>query len=266
MAWPVDTLTTTHLDQNTDSPLQARSELYAAVQMLKSVLAEVTDGATVWSTANDGAGSGLAADTLDGLHASSFLQTSAIGTTVQAYDVTLHQLALLAPYANYFIVGGGSSWAGYPPATARIALGLGNSATLNVGNTSSTVAPGSGSTVYKGSSPQGYQNLGNLVGPTSCNWAVGTNAGNYKKAHNSSSNNTVTITINNPPGFHGEELFFELSNASSNPIRLASTGLWSNKAATWVDHYSATPSLYRVIRAPTSWPVSVNYLVVSIET
>lgn len=41
----------------------------------------------------DGAGSGLDADTLDGVSSAGFLQTSAIGTTVQGFDATLAALA-----------------------------------------------------------------------------------------------------------------------------------------------------------------------------
>lgn len=39
MAWPTDDLTTTHLDAGGDSPAQARSEILAAVQKLKALLA-----------------------------------------------------------------------------------------------------------------------------------------------------------------------------------------------------------------------------------
>lgn len=101
MAWPTDTLTTTHLDAATDDPSQARVELKAAVDLLKAVIAGratasgVCDldastlipaarlsasilttalGYTPWHAGNDGAGSGLDADLLDGLQATAFLR------------------------------------------------------------------------------------------------------------------------------------------------------------------------------------------------
>lgn len=66
MAWPSDSLTTTHTDQDTDSPASARAEIDAAIDTLKLVLAEVTAGETVWHSGNDGSGSTLDADTVDG--------------------------------------------------------------------------------------------------------------------------------------------------------------------------------------------------------
>ena len=73
----------------------------------------VEDGATADMSASelltaiktvDGAGSGLDADLLDGISSASFLQTSAIGSTVQAYDADLADLAnsALLPTSTMF--------------------------------------------------------------------------------------------------------------------------------------------------------------------
>lgn len=66
MAWPTDSLTKTNFDAGTDSPASARAELEALYDHVKLISAEVTDGATVWHSGNDGATSGLDADLLDG--------------------------------------------------------------------------------------------------------------------------------------------------------------------------------------------------------
>jgi hypothetical protein len=100
MAWPTDTITTTYLDAGTDDPSQARAELYTVATKVKDVIAGrgtasgVCDldastlvpasrlssaaittalGYTPWHPGNDGAASGLDADTLDTYHATSFL-------------------------------------------------------------------------------------------------------------------------------------------------------------------------------------------------
>ncbi len=78
MPWPTDDLTKTHLDAGTDSPANARAEIEAAIDKLKSVLAEVTTGATVWHSGNDGAASGLDADLLDGQQSSFYQDASNI--------------------------------------------------------------------------------------------------------------------------------------------------------------------------------------------
>ena len=54
-----------------------------------------------------------------------------IGSTVQAYDVNLTQLAGLTPTDNNIIVGNGSAWVAESGSTARSSLGLGSLATLN---------------------------------------------------------------------------------------------------------------------------------------
>lgn len=47
-----------------------------------------------------------------------------IGSTVQAWDANLDQIAALAPTADNFIVGNGSAWTLETPANARTSLGL----------------------------------------------------------------------------------------------------------------------------------------------
>ena len=78
MVWPTDDLTTTHLDAGTDDPGQARAEIKACVDKLKTVLGEVSSGATVWHSGNDGGGSGLDSDLLDGQHGSYYRNASNI--------------------------------------------------------------------------------------------------------------------------------------------------------------------------------------------
>lgn len=78
MVWPTDDLTTTHLDAGTDDPGQARAEIKACVDKLKTVLGEVSSGATVWHSGNDGGGSGLDSDLLDAQHGSYYRNASNI--------------------------------------------------------------------------------------------------------------------------------------------------------------------------------------------
>jgi hypothetical protein len=60
----------------------------------------------------------------------------AIGTNVQAYAATLAAIAALAPTADNFIVGNGTTWILETPANARTSLGLGTLATLSSINNS----------------------------------------------------------------------------------------------------------------------------------
>jgi hypothetical protein len=53
----------------------------------------------------------------------------AIGTNVQAYDADLTAIAALAPTADNFIVGNGTTWTLETPSQARTSLGLGTAAT-----------------------------------------------------------------------------------------------------------------------------------------
>jgi len=63
--------------------------------------------------------------------AAAALQTSDIGSSVQAYDVDLNTLAALDHADGNFIVGNGTTWAAESGATARASLGLGTLATLS---------------------------------------------------------------------------------------------------------------------------------------
>lgn len=62
----------------------------------------------------------------------------AIGTNVQAYSARLGEIAALAPTADNFIVGTGTSWSLETPALARTSLGLGTIATQNANAVSIT--------------------------------------------------------------------------------------------------------------------------------
>ena len=57
------------------------------------------------------------------------LSSSAIGSTVQAYDAQLADVAGLTPADNSFIVGNGTNFVAEDAATARTSLGLGTAAT-----------------------------------------------------------------------------------------------------------------------------------------
>lgn len=80
MVWPTDNVTKTHLDAGTDSPSNARAEIEAAIDHLKAISAEVTDGATVWHSGNHGPTSGLDADKLDGEDGSFYRNASNINS------------------------------------------------------------------------------------------------------------------------------------------------------------------------------------------
>lgn len=76
MTVPAADLTTTHLDASTDDPSQARIELKNAIDKINAIINDLGAGNIVWTNANDGAGSGLDADLLDGQHASYYRDAS----------------------------------------------------------------------------------------------------------------------------------------------------------------------------------------------
>ena len=93
-------------------------------------------GSSVLTTADEGSGNGLDADTVDGVHLAGLVQTGDIGSTVQAYDADLATIAGLAKTDGNFIVGNGSAWVVESGATARTSLGLGSLATASTINNS----------------------------------------------------------------------------------------------------------------------------------
>lgn len=74
--WPVDDLSGTQLDQGSDSPAAARAQLYALLGKVKAILAAFPSGGTLIGLHNDGVGSELDADLLDGHSSSYFLAAS----------------------------------------------------------------------------------------------------------------------------------------------------------------------------------------------
>lgn len=82
MAWPTDDLTKANLDAGTDQPSLARPELEAAIDKLKLILAEISAGETIWHSGNDGSGSGLDADTLDGQEGSFYRDAFNLNTGI----------------------------------------------------------------------------------------------------------------------------------------------------------------------------------------
>jgi len=98
MTWPTDDLTNTQLDGGTDDPSLARTQLNALLLKVQAILAEVTAGAKVWHSANDGTGSGLDADTLDGKHLSEIKHQFLIAGNTRSTD-------------SFFPGGSASYWA-----------------------------------------------------------------------------------------------------------------------------------------------------------
>lgn len=94
MAWPTDDLDTTDLDAGTDSPSSARADLLALMQKVQAILAQrgVASGICDLDATNkvpvaripQGAGSGLDADTVDGLSPTS----AATANTVASRDAS----------------------------------------------------------------------------------------------------------------------------------------------------------------------------------
>ena len=95
--------------------------------------------------------------------AAAALQTSDIGSSVQAYDVDLNTLAALSHADGNFIVGNGTTWAAESGATARTSLGLTALASTDLG--SWTLAESSGDLLFKysGVSKMKLDSSGNLT-------------------------------------------------------------------------------------------------------
>lgn len=73
MTIPSANLTKTHMDASTDDPSQARAEIAAIVDKVNALITDIGAGSIVWTNSNDGAGSGLDADLLDGQQGSHYL-------------------------------------------------------------------------------------------------------------------------------------------------------------------------------------------------
>jgi hypothetical protein len=93
----------------------------------------VADGGTGVSTLTGIAkGNGTSAFTA-AVAGTDYLAPAAIGTTVQAWDANLDQIAALAPTLDNFIVGNGSAWTLETPANALLSLGVTSTAAeLNI--------------------------------------------------------------------------------------------------------------------------------------
>ncbi|MCL6557206.1 MAG: hypothetical protein K6U74_00105 [Firmicutes bacterium] len=93
MPLPVDNLTTLHLDAATDDPSQARVEIFNAVNKIKEIIAVL----------DDGAGSGINADLLDGINSVSFARKDLAAETF-AGDLKLGGGSVAAWPATWSVV------------------------------------------------------------------------------------------------------------------------------------------------------------------
>lgn len=116
--------------------------------------------------------------------ADSALQAAAIGTTLQAYDAQLADIAALAVTDGNVIVGNGTNWVAESGATARTSLGVGTGdspefTAVNVGHASDTtitrVSAGliavEGSNLIRASDVDDTPVNGETAVPVSSNWA-----------------------------------------------------------------------------------------------
>ncbi|MBL4898857.1 MAG: hypothetical protein JKX76_04305 [Colwellia sp.] len=85
MATPTDTINTSNLDSGDDDPSLARVDLLELANVVKAIILDIGAGNTVWTNANDGAGSGLDADTVDGNQASTLLDDTTFNGQLAAY-------------------------------------------------------------------------------------------------------------------------------------------------------------------------------------
>jgi hypothetical protein len=153
MAWPLNDLVSTNLNTPDGDPSLARLELLHLMHKVRAILVQIPPGAivhhsgsaaagnvinadtlnartvapgTVWTSSNDGAESGLAADILDGLHAISFLrkdvpaqvqrehlQTAVAAKSGTTGTVTGVSIALTGGNFSWWTVGAENSVAGF---------------------------------------------------------------------------------------------------------------------------------------------------------
>jgi len=125
----------------TISPNDAKRTFIVRNTTAQSVVLTQGSGGNVTITSNNsaivyctGVGAGSAVVNIT----SAFLTTSNIGTSVQAWDTNLDQIAALSVTDGNFIVGNGSAWVAENGATARTSLGLGTIATQAANSVSIT--------------------------------------------------------------------------------------------------------------------------------
>jgi len=137
MAWPASTVATTHLDQDSDSVLSARAQIKSVADAVNDIIQ------SGFHTGNDGTGSGLDADKVDG------------------YDATA------TPTASRVVVSSATGkvdgWVSDATDTVKGKVGLATDAEVAAGSSTSLAITPAGlfSTLVKVHSNRGYQKLPN---------------------------------------------------------------------------------------------------------
>ena len=137
MAWPASTVATTHLDQDSDSVLSARAQIKSVADAVNDIIQ------SGFHTGNDGTGSGLDADKVDG------------------YDATA------TPTASRVVVSSATGkvdgWVSDATDTVKGKVGLATDAEVAAGSSTSLAITPAGlfSTLAKSHGANGYQKLPN---------------------------------------------------------------------------------------------------------
>ena len=190
----------------------------------------------------------------------------AIGTNVQAYDADLSAIAALAPTADNFIVGNGTTWTLETPSQARTSLGLGTAATtaasdyLTAANPNYTGTLTGGTGVVNLGSGQFYKDAsGNVgIGTSSPNVVLDVKAAQAKAYLTSTTGtNTVFYSTSNTGG----SFYVGLDNSAGTEFGSAYAGAIYHSGAYPINFYTGGTQRMRItstgsvgigVTAPTS--------------